>query len=104
MATKLWEPPRELVDGATMTRFMREQGFGTYADLWAWSVQDLEAFWAALWRFFGVDSEYEAVLAERAMPGASWFPGAQVSYPEHAFRGKADDAPAIVHASELRDQ
>jgi acetoacetyl-CoA synthetase len=104
MATKLWEPPRELVDGATMTRFMREQGFETYEDLWKWSVQDLEAFWAALWRFFGVDADYDTVLVERTMPGATWFPGALVSYPEHAFRGKDDSAPAIVHASELRDQ
>ena len=38
------------------------------------------------------------------MPGAEWFPGAQVSYPEHLFRGKDPDQVAIVHASELREQ
>ena len=38
------------------------------------------------------------------MPGAGWFPGAEVSYPEHLFRGKDPDAVAIVHASELREQ
>ena len=38
------------------------------------------------------------------MPGAEWFPGAQVNYAEHAFRGKPDDRVAIVHAGELRDQ
>ena len=38
------------------------------------------------------------------MPGAEWFPGARLNYAEHAFRGKRDDAVAIVHASELREQ
>ena len=37
------------------------------------------------------------------MPGAVWFPGAQVNYAEHLFRGKDPDAVAIVHASELRE-
>ncbi len=43
-----------------------------------------------------------AVLGRREMPGAEWFPGAELSYAEHLFRGKPDDAVAIVHASELR--
>src|SRR4051812_19907276 len=37
------------------------------------------------------------------MPGARWFPGAQVNYAEHLFRGKDPGAVAIVHASELRE-
>jgi acetoacetyl-CoA synthetase len=36
------------------------------------------------------------------MPGAEWFPGARLSYAEHAFRGRRDDEVAIRHASELR--
>ena len=43
------------------------------------------------------------MLASREMPGARWFPGAEVNYAEHMFRGKADDAVAIRHASELRE-
>jgi acetoacetyl-CoA synthetase len=38
------------------------------------------------------------------MPGAEWFPGAKVNYAEHLFHGRDDDAVAIVHASELREQ
>src|SRR5664279_253318 len=37
------------------------------------------------------------------MPGAQWFPGAEISYAEHMFRGKDDHALAIQHASELRE-
>jgi acetoacetyl-CoA synthetase len=103
MPTPLWEPPAELVERAVMTRYMRERGFENYADLWQWSVDDIDAFWASIWDFFGLEGSYDRVLASRDMPGAQWFPGAQVNYAEHLFRGKRDDAVAIVHASELRD-
>jgi acetoacetyl-CoA synthetase len=101
--TLLWEPPAEMVERAVMTRFMREHGHRSYEELWRWSVDDLEGFWAAIWDFFAIEGGYERVLASREMPGAQWFPGAQVSYPEHLFRGKDEDAVAIVHASELRE-
>ena len=106
MPTKLWEPPRELVEGSLMTRYMRwlDRGLESYEDLHRWSVEDLEGFWASIWEHFGVGGEYEQVLADRSMPGAKWFTGAEVNYAEHAFRGKPDDRVAIVHAGELRDQ
>ena len=40
---------------------------------------------------------------ERVMPGADWFPGTELNYAEHIFRGKADDEVALVYASELRE-
>jgi acetoacetyl-CoA synthetase len=103
MPTLLWEPPAEMVERAVMTRYLRECGKGDYDELWRWSVDDLEGFWASIWDFFGVAGGYERVLASAEMPGAQWFPGAQVNYAEHLFRGKDDDAVAIVHASELRE-
>jgi acetoacetyl-CoA synthetase len=106
MPTKLWEPPQDLVENALMTRYMRwlDRGFETYDELWRFSVDDLEAFWASIWEFFEVDSSYDEVLAKREMPGAVWFKGAEVNYAERAFQNKEDDALAIVHAGELRDQ
>ena len=110
--TLLWEPPAALRERATMTRYMRwletERGlaFGDYDELWRWSTDDLEAFWASIWDFFEVASPtpYERVLGKEEMPGAEWFPGAQVNYAAHAFRGKAPDALAIIAASELRER
>jgi acetoacetyl-CoA synthetase len=104
MPTLLWEPPAEMVERAVMTRYMRERGVGSYDELWRWSVEDLEGFWGSIWEFFGVEGGYERVLASDTMPGAIWFPGAQINYAEHLFRGKDPDAVAIVHASELREQ
>jgi acetoacetyl-CoA synthetase len=110
--TILWEPTDEQVERATITRFSRwvadTRGVdvaGDYHALWRWSVDDIEAFWAAIWEFFEVESEsgYEKVLGSREMPGTEWFPGATVSYARHIFRGRDDGEVAIRHASELRD-
>src|SRR3954471_21979580 len=99
----LWEPSEERTERAVMTRFMRERGFDTYDELWQWSVDDLEGFWGAIWDFFDVGAEYDRVLGDRTMPGAEWFPGAEINYAAHIFRGKDDDATAIIARSELRD-
>ena len=107
----LWEPSAELVERSRLTEFMRwlaaERGlaFGDYDELWRWSVDDLDAFWAAIWDFFDVqaDGERSTVLASREMPGASWFPGTSLNYAEHVFAGKADGETAILHSSELRE-
>ena len=48
----LWEPSEERRERAVMTRFMRERGIDTYEELWQWSVDDLDGFWAAIWDFF----------------------------------------------------
>jgi acetoacetyl-CoA synthetase len=91
---------------ATVTKFARAQGLSAeYHELWRWSVEDLEGFWAAVWDFFEVEAEipYDRVLGRREMPGAEWFPGARLSYAQHIFRGKQADGVAIAHASELRD-
>jgi acetoacetyl-CoA synthetase len=108
-ATVLWEPPAELRERATMTRYMHwleaERGlsFKDYDALWRWSTDELGAFWASIWEFFEVGATYDEVLADPSMPGARWFTGAELSYPEHLFRGKPGDRVAIRHASELRE-
>jgi acetoacetyl-CoA synthetase len=102
----LWEPSADRVERALITRFARAVGQeGPYEDLWRWSVEEIEEFWAAVWDFFDVQAStpYERVLARREMPGAQWFPGARLSYAEHLFRGRDDDAVAIHHAGELRE-
>ena len=105
----LWEPPDSVVSAANITAYMRwlreTRGlcFETYQELWRWSVADLDAFWGSIWDFFQViaHSPHEAVLADDAMPGARWFPGARLNYAEHALRRRSDRV-AVISKSELR--
>ncbi len=106
----LWTPSPERVERAAITRYARwlehrtGRAFASYDELWRWSVDELEGFWASIWDFFEVQASapYERALGRRAMPGAQWFPGARLNYAEHVFRDRADREVAIRHASELR--
>jgi acetoacetyl-CoA synthetase len=105
----LWQPSAALRDQSSMTRYMQwlseKHGatFDDYAALWAWSVADIERFWASIWEFFEIRSStpYTRVLSQREMPGASWFAGAQINFAEHVFRNASTERPALIFQSEL---
>jgi acetoacetyl-CoA synthetase len=99
----LWTPPADLRDATEIGRYMnwlrdeRGRSFLSYEELWHWSVDDLEGFWASIWDFYGVRAHapYERVLGAPTMPGANWFGGAQLNYVEHLI-GADDDADRIA--------
>src|SRR3954453_19034435 len=108
----LWSPTAERVQRAAITRIARwvqdtrsVRVTESYDQLWRWSVDDLEGFWAAVWEYFGVqaDGGYERVLADAAMPGAQWFAGTRLKYAEHVFRDRDPSAAALQFASEQHD-
>jgi acetoacetyl-CoA synthetase len=108
----LWTPSPEVREQTEMARFMRWAGerhgrdFGGYDDLWRWSVGELEEFWGDVWEFCGVRASrpYERVLDSHEMPGAGWFPGAELNYAENLLLADRDpEAVAVVHCSELRE-
>ncbi|MGI4779339.1 MAG: acetoacetate--CoA ligase [Janthinobacterium lividum] len=80
--------------------------FDDYDALWRWSVTELDAFWQSVWDYAGMRSPtpHVAVLAENRMPGAVWFPGAQVNYAREVLRhvdaAHAAGVPAIVSDDE----
>ena len=80
--------------------------FETYDALWRWSVTDLEGFWQSIWDYFELQSPtpHRAVLQERCMPGAIWFPGAQVNYAQQVFRHAKAAASARVPAIISHDE
>jgi acetoacetyl-CoA synthetase len=86
-------------------RTERGRSFGAYDELHRWSVTDLDAFWKSIWDYFGVRAHTEptAVLGERRMPGAQWFPGATLNWAEHAVGAWRDPSGlALVERSQTR--
>ena len=73
------------------TDWLRDQRglrFAGYDALWQWSVSDLDAYWQSIWDYFELRSPtpHTAVLQANVMPGAKWFPGAQVNLAQQVMR------------------
>ena len=62
--------------------------FPDYQAMWRWSVTELDQFWGSMWEYLNIQSPtpHTAVLARNTMPGAVWFPGAQVNYAQQVLR------------------
>jgi acetoacetyl-CoA synthetase len=111
--TVLWAPPADVRETSRIGHYLgwleRERGrsFAGYPELWEWSVTDLSGFWQSIWDYFDVIAHDQptTVLADAAMPGADWFPGATVNYAEHVLRmpGLADDDPVVRAYSQSRE-
>lgn len=96
-----WEPTAADIADAQVTAFARSAGHeGDYHDLWQWSVDEPEAFWGALWRYFDLGEIPGEVLADDSMPGAVWFPGVRLNYVDQIARQARTDRPAILSLGE----
>ncbi len=96
----------DLASFATHVRLLGGPGCGTYPDLLAWSLRDLDGFWSAFADWSGVrwHDEPDRAIGGTAMPGTEWFPGGTLNYAEHAL-GRAIVAPdevAVVARSQSR--
>ncbi|MBL5977613.1 acetoacetate--CoA ligase [Comamonas sp. NyZ500] len=84
----------------------RGLSFADYDALWRWSTSDLDTFWQSIWDYFDLQSPtpHSAVLARNTMPGAQWFPGAQVNYVQQVLRhvqpAHAAGMPAVISRNE----
>jgi acetoacetyl-CoA synthetase len=107
-AEVLWTPGPEQLQSSRLVQYQRwlakEQGVVTrdYADLWRWSVEDIDRFWQSIWSFFDIqaDGSREPALGSRSMPGAQWFPNARLNFAEHVFRNATPEHPAVIARSE----
>ena len=103
----LWIPSESRSLSSNMSAFMSYvekltgQSIGSYADLYDWSVSDIEEFWKSIWVLSGIirSKEFVNVLSGRTMPGAKWFEGAELNFAENLLRYR-DDRPAIISSRE----
>ena len=98
MPRPVWQPSAERIARANLTRFLEEvraevPSVAGYDDLYRWSVEEPEAFWAKVWSFCGVVASTRATTVVddiTRMPGANWFPGARLSFAENLLRRSRD--------------
>ncbi|WP_060681834.1 acetoacetate--CoA ligase [Virgibacillus halodenitrificans] len=109
--TLLWEPTESRIKTSNIYAYMdwlkqnKEKQFNDYSSLWQWSVAEVEEFWKSQWEYFQIQSQtpYQKILSTHQMPGAKWFPEANINYTEHIFRNRKNNKAAIIHRSEIRE-
>jgi acetoacetyl-CoA synthetase len=103
-----WTPSEERARATNIHAFMQRINdkhslhLSTYEELWSWSVDNLELFWAEMWDEAGIVASrgYDRVIDNPAkMPGARWFEGAELNFAENLLRFR-DDETAIVFRGE----
>jgi len=108
MPKKLWEPSEEQIRSTNMYRFMTivnekfNKNFTDYTQLWEWSVENLEDFWAAAWDFLDIKASapYEKVIQDKdKMPGTKFFTGSRLNFAQNLLRFR-DDRTALVFRGE----
>ncbi len=112
MVKKLWEPPEEMKKNSNMVGFITQvnekhgRNFTGYKELYDWSVNELEDFWAAAWDFLEIKAsrKYDRVVDDpKIMPGARWFEGAKLNFAENLLKHR-DERKALVFIGEMEEK
>ncbi len=104
----LWQPTTAVRQNANLTAYMgwlaahKGLHFSDYPSLWRWSVEELGDFWESIWEFCDLrySQRWEVALADPAMPGASWFPGARLNYAENLLAKGDNGRPLMLYQAE----
>ena len=62
--------------------------FEDYNAMWRWSIDDLDAFWNAIWDFFDIraSARPEKLLMKREMPNMKWGTGGRTNYVDNILK------------------
>lgn len=110
MRKPLWVPSEERIKRANVTRFIsfvnEKHGLeiDSYGELYRWSIENLQAFWEAMWEFGEIKASrrYDVVVDDLSkFPGAKWFIGAKLNFAENLLRYR-DDHLAFIFRGETR--
>ena len=110
MRIPIWSPSEERKRDANITHFIQEintrhnLNLESYAELYQWSVENIPAFWVAVWDFAEIRASqpFDQVVDDLTrFPGAKWFPGARLNFAENLLRYR-DDQLAFIFKGESR--
>ena len=82
MSEIVWEPPRERIEEANLTRLIRKLGCADYAELHRVSIEDPVRFWPALVDDLGIEFSRrwdQVVDTSRGPEWATWFVGGKLN-------------------------
>jgi acetoacetyl-CoA synthetase len=105
----MWEPSEDYKKETMMHAFAQKMGYDNYEDLWKWSVDQGDDFWAQLMDF--LDIQYTGSLSPTkhgdVMPNVEYFPNVQLNFAENLLKHGHPDSPlkdveALVSVSEAR--
>jgi acetoacetyl-CoA synthetase len=104
----LWTPSRAVMAASNLERYRlwlaseRDLHLADYAEMWRWSVENIEAFWESLFPFFELRyaGAWTTPLVRREMPGAVWFPGVRLNYAENILAQATDNRAALLYTDE----
>ncbi len=106
----MWEPSKEWIKNAEATKFIDfvnkkyKLKIKDGKELYKWSVEKIEDFWAAMWEFGNIVSSetYDKVVEDiNKFPGTLWFPGAKLNFAENLLKFN-DDRLAFIFQGELK--
>jgi acetoacetyl-CoA synthetase len=97
----LWRPSEERINRSNLKSFIiflveyyhyPEKKFG-YQALHTWSLSNKEIFWKAIWEFFKVEGDMGSNILNNSqqMPGAEWFPHAQLNFAQNLLKETCSD-------------
>jgi acetyl-CoA synthetase len=104
--TIVWKPSDEYVERASVTRFMRAHGIGSYEELVKRSQDDIEWFWDAVVKDLDIEffTPYERVLDDSdGIEWTKWFTGGRINLAHNCvdrWAERTPDAIAIIWEGE----
>ena len=107
--TRIFEPPKELVENSNVMKYMKKKGFKTEKELREWCSKNYIEFWDEMAKEY-VDwfKPYSKVVDDSGMPYFKWFTGGEVNITyncvdRHA-KGAKKDKVAYIWVPEPTDQ
>ncbi|KAB8142629.1 acetate--CoA ligase [Chloroflexia bacterium SDU3-3] len=102
---KFYYPPQDLVEHSNILAYAREKGFSNVDDLYQWTIQEPQQFWADMAaRYLDWFAPWEKVLDDSAAPFYKWFTGSKTNIVHNAVErhaaGPNRDKVAIIFESE----
>ncbi|EAR59594.1 acetoacetate--CoA ligase [Neptuniibacter caesariensis] len=108
MSNPLWAPSQQQIEQSQMYQFMQQVNqqhnttLDSYSSLHQWTVENPETFWNHIWDDFGVignKGNAPFLVDGNKMPGAKWFPEAELNFAENLLKYR-DDRTALIFRNE----